>query len=323
MLPTSTLPFVIVNAFTDRAFGGNPAVIILLPPGSFATDNALLDDSTMISVAGTFAQPITVFLSIPILTEVLDSDGSPVYDVRFVVSNYISPLCGHATFATTKAISCGMLPGVSQDVVKNPVFKFRTSGTVVSSRVLGPGKNADSPDGEFYEIVLPLCAMMEVEETEKDDIRRMVAKALRMDADKVGLKYLAHGVGGVISRLMVVLDSKETLEGRDIDIHAFLTGRFMMYTLTHATPGQKTAFVSRSFMPVIGVMEDHICGTAHGYMMPYYAAQPDIDVVAGKEVFVRQVGPRGGDLWVTLDRENEVVKLRGNGKLFAKGEITL
>ena len=97
----------------------------------------------------------------------------------------------------------------------------------------------------------------------------------------------------------------------------------MAFTLTHATPGQKTAFVSRTFMPATGIPEDHVCGTAHGLMTPYYASQPDMDVVAGKEMFVRQVGPRGGDLWVTLDEENGVVRLRGNAKLFAKGEITI
>ena len=75
-------------------------------------------------------------------------------------------------------------------------------------------------------------------------------------------------------------------------------------------------------MPVTGVMEDHVCGTAHALMMPYYAAQADVDIVPGKEAFVRQVGPRGGDLWVTLDEENEVIRLRGNAKLFSRGEIT-
>ena len=101
-----------------------------------------------------------------------------------------------------------------------------------------------------------------------------------------------------------------------------LTGHFETNTLTHATPGQKTAFVSRSFTPSAGIPEDHVCGTAHAFMAPYYAAQPDADVVSGKEVFVRQVSPRGGDLWVTLDEENGVIKLRGNARLFAKGEIT-
>ena len=96
----------------------------------------------------------------------------------------------------------------------------------------------------------------------------------------------------------------------------------MRHTLTHATPGQKTAYVSRSFMPVTGIMEDYVCGTAHALMMPYYAAQPDVDAVTGKEVFVRQVSLRGGDLWVTLDKENGVVRLRGHAKLFARGETT-
>ncbi|KAL4065725.1 hypothetical protein V8B97DRAFT_1919609 [Scleroderma yunnanense] len=206
----------------------------------------------------------------------------------------------------------------SLDSDEGPIYDVRTSKSIVSARALVPGEKAVTADGEFYEIVLPSCVVKEVEEAEKADIQKMVAKALRTDADKVGVKYLAHEYGG--DRLMVVLDPSEYLEGRDVDINAFLTGRFTTYTLTHATPGRKTAFVSRSFMPYTGILEDHVCGIAHALMTPYYATQPDVDVVAGKEAFVRQVSPRGGDLWVTLDEDKGVVKLRGNAKLFAKGE---
>ncbi|KAL4061918.1 hypothetical protein J3A83DRAFT_4196569 [Scleroderma citrinum] len=275
----------------------------------------------MTSIALSFAQPILVFLSPPVHAESLDSDEGPIYDVRFVANNIIPPLCGHGILATTKAICCGMLPGISQDAVRKPIVKFRTSKSIVSARALVPGEKAVTADGEFYEIVLPSCVVKEVEEAEKADIQKMVAKALRTDADKVGVKYLAHEYGG--DRLMVVLDPSEYLEGRDVDINAFLTGRFTTYTLTHATPGRKTAFVSRSFMPYTGILEDHVCGIAHALMTPYYVTQPDVDVVAGKEAFVRQVSPRGGDLWVTLDEDKGVVKLRGNAKLFAKGEVTI
>ncbi|KAL4061917.1 hypothetical protein J3A83DRAFT_4331562 [Scleroderma citrinum] len=322
MAAASTFPYVIVNAFTDSAFGGNPAAIVLLPPGSLAEGNALLDAPKMTLIARSFAQPITVFLSLPDRIESLNGDENLVYDVRFVVDTCFVQLCGHGAFVTAKAICRGMLPGVSQDIARNPVIKFRTlDGTIVCARAFGPGNKDTIAVGEVYELAIPVLAMEEVAEAERDDVRRMVAKALRKDADSVGLKYVARGVGHVDYRLVIVLDQSEKLEGRDIDIGAFLAGGYMAYTLTHATPGQRTAFVSRSFMPVTGIMEDHVCGTSHALMVPYYAAQPDVDVTAGREVFVRQVSPRGGDLWVTLDEENGVVRLRGNAKLFAKGEI--
>ncbi|KIM58776.1 hypothetical protein SCLCIDRAFT_1218325 [Scleroderma citrinum Foug A] len=324
MAATSTFPYVIVNAFTDSAFGGNPAAIVLLPPGSLIADRMLLNASKMTSIARSFAQPTTVFLSSSIHTELPDSDETRVYDILFVLDKYFTPLCGHGTLAATKAICRGMFPGVSQGVA-NPVVKFRTpDDTIVCARAMDPGNRDSTADGEFYELTIPVATMQQVTEAERCDIRNMLGKVLGKDADNVGLKYVAHEVSDTTSydRLVMVLDQSEKLEGRNVDINAFLTGRYEAYTLTHATPGQKTAFVSRSFMPVTGVMEDHVCGTAHALMMPYYAAQADVDIVPGKEAFVRQVGPRGGDLWVTLDEENEVIRLRGNAKLFSRGEIT-
>ncbi|KAF9224233.1 hypothetical protein BS17DRAFT_780717 [Gyrodon lividus] len=88
-------------------------------------------------------------------------------------------------------------------------------------------------------------------------------------------------------------------------------------------PNTDSAFVSRVFDPVNGIMEDHVCGTAHTLLIPYYAALARSGVIAGQEVYVKQVDPRGGDLWVTLDEEKGVVRLKANSKLFAKGEVKL
>ena len=222
-----TFPYVIVNAFTTTAFGGNPAVIILLPPGSFSADNSLLDGPTMTLIARALGQPITVFLSPPAYTESFDNDRGPIYDIRFVVDTIFPPVCGHGTLATTKAICRGMLPGVAHDVARNPAVEFRISdGSIISTRALGSGDKDIALGEEFYEIVLPLHAMKELPEAEKDGVRKMVAKALRKDVNRVGFKYLGEGIGDAANRLMVVLDPSEPLEGRDIDINAFVSRFF-------------------------------------------------------------------------------------------------
>ena len=220
MAATSTFPYVIVNAFTDSAFGGNPAAIVLLPPGSVATDNALLDIPKMSSISRSFAQPITVFFS-----PSSDSDKDLVYDIRFVVDGFFVPLCGHGTLATAKAICRGMFPAISKVVAGNSVVKFRTSeGAIVCVRALDSGNGDNTPDSEFYELAVPVGALKEVTEAERNDVQTMVAKALRKDTDDVGLKYVARGVGSIASyRFVIVLDQNEKLEGRDVDINAFVS----------------------------------------------------------------------------------------------------
>ncbi|KAL4061916.1 hypothetical protein V8B97DRAFT_1126187 [Scleroderma yunnanense] len=326
MVSISNVPYVIVNAFTDRSFGGNPAAVVSLPSESLTAQSAtLIDTTTIVSISQSLAQPIVVFLSPPGSD---DSSDSPIYDIRFFANAISIQTCGHGMFATTKAICRGMLPGISHDVSRHPIVKLRRAcGTIISARALGPLLSEENTsDSEFYELMLPIGTMEEVTmEIERDVILTLVAQALRTEVNTLRVKYVAHGLGDMSHRVVIVLDENEELEGREIDAHLFkpILGRFRSYTLTHGTPGKETAFVSRSFSSSYGAREDHVCGSAHSLMVPYYAAQPNACIAPGRESFVRQVGPRVGSLWVTLDEAEGVTHLRGNGKLFAKGEIIL
>ncbi|KAF8835828.1 Diaminopimelate epimerase-like protein [Paxillus ammoniavirescens] len=324
-----TFPYVVVNAFTRSPLGGNPAVIVPLPPGSLApnTPTPVLDTSTMISLAKSFAQPVIVFVAAP--SPDVD-DG--IVDIRFFVNEYPPLMCGHATLATTKAVCGGLLPSVKRTHVgEEAVVRFRTAtGMIVNARAVpspSPPTNKEAhenDDGEFYALELPTSIVEELTGEDKDRVRDAVAKALRKDSSALGLKFVARGLGKVKDYLMVVLDEDEELEGRDIDIPALLkVGPFSVNILTQLTPDKDYPFVSRVFAPANGVMEDHVCGSAHTLMLPYYASFPQSRVQAGQEVYVRQVSPRGGDLWLTLDEEKGVIRLKGNSKPFAKGELTL
>ncbi|KIK95494.1 hypothetical protein PAXRUDRAFT_379046 [Paxillus rubicundulus Ve08.2h10] len=304
-----TFPYLVVNAFTRSSLGGNPAVIVPLPPGSLApnTPTPVLDTPTMISLAKSFAQPIIVFVAAP--SPDVD-DG--ILDIRFFANEYPPRICGHGMLATTKAIYLGLLPSVKKRYAgEEAVVRFRTAtGTIVSAQAVDSPSTANkeddgNDDGEFYALELPTNA---IEELTGEDKGRFVARG----ADKVK------------DYLMIVLDEDEELEGRDIYIPALLEiGSFSVISLSHLTPDKQYPFTSRVFTLVNGITEDHVCGSAHTLMVPYYASFPQSRMKAGQEVYIRQVSPRGGDLWVTLDEEKGMIRLRGNSKLFAKGELTL
>ncbi|KAF9231303.1 hypothetical protein BU15DRAFT_68451 [Melanogaster broomeanus] len=321
----STFPYVVVNAFTRSSLGGNPAVIVLLPPGSLApnTPTPVLDTPAMIALAKSFAQPISVFLAPP-----APGTDDGIFDIRFFANEHAPLICGHGMFATTKTIYQGLLPGVRNPGGEDNAVKFRTAaGMVISARAAPSPRSAhqeDDDDGEFYEIELPSNVVEELTGEERDRARDAVAKALRSDSSELGIKFIARGGGKMGKYLMVVLDEHEELEGRDINIPALLeTGPFNVISLTRLTPNEDHAFVSRTFAPANGIMEDHVCGSAHTLMVPYHASCTQSGLKGGQEVYVRQVSPRGGDLWVTLDEEKGVIRLKGNAKPFAKGELTL
>ena len=80
------LPFFLVDAFTDRPFSGNPAVVCLLP--SWPDDRWLQD------VAAEMKQSETAFL-------VRDSHR---FDLRWFTPKVEVDLCGHATLASAHVL---------------------------------------------------------------------------------------------------------------------------------------------------------------------------------------------------------------------------
>ena len=118
-----------------------------------------------------------------------------------------------------------MFPGVLQDVARNPVAKFRAPNDVIFySRMVDSGSRDSTVDNEFYELAIPVPTTQEVTREERNDVRKMLAKVLGKDADSVALKYVGHRIHDTSRhRLMIVLGQRERLEGRDVDISAFVS----------------------------------------------------------------------------------------------------
>lgn len=81
-----TLPYFLVDAFTDRPFAGNPAVVCLLP--------AWRDDAWLQNVGREMNQSETAFL-------VRNGSG---FDLRWFTPKIEVDLCGHATLASAHVV---------------------------------------------------------------------------------------------------------------------------------------------------------------------------------------------------------------------------
>jgi predicted PhzF superfamily epimerase YddE/YHI9 len=103
-------------------------------------------------------------------------------------------------------------------------------------------------------------------------------------------------------------------------------------------------FVSRMFAPLCGVPEgsvracyvpgwltnfatDHVCGSAHCLLVPYWAQKRlDSSAASGSVTLetpmkVLQVSPRGGTLFVSWDTKERVVKIGGEVAVWGRGEV--
>ncbi|EGN96953.1 hypothetical protein SERLA73DRAFT_161888 [Serpula lacrymans var. lacrymans S7.3] len=302
-------PFVIVNAFSDDSFGGNPAVIVFLPQSSQTSID--ISSSALQKIAHSFNQPIVVFVAPPSP----DADDG-ILNVRFFTPELEAPLCGHGLLAATKAICDGYMPG--QKHIKD-ILKFRNmNGTVLSAGILLNGAGA-ATQGEWFELELQDNVVEEVSPDEKQRLTQIVGKAL--GKSDVVVKFIGQGVGALDRYVLIVLDEKETLDGAKVDTEA-LKGTFprVVNILTRATPNSDTVFVSRMFAPLAGLPEDPVCGTAHCLLTPYWSTKTHQE---GQDLRVKQVSPRGGDLLVRWEKERGIVKLRGKAIVTTSGNLHL
>lgn len=120
-----------VDAFTDKLFGGNPAVVVIL-------DRELSDD-TLLAIAGENAVPESAFLL----------QKGEDYSLRWFTPDIEMDLCGHATLASAHVLFHELgLPG------KEIVFET-LSGELIVKRTTG-GYMLDFPVREGQKAALPI-----------------------------------------------------------------------------------------------------------------------------------------------------------------------
>ncbi|KAG1747841.1 uncharacterized protein EDB91DRAFT_1048221 [Suillus paluster] len=300
----ATYPYVIVNAFTRTAFGGNPAVIVALPPG-FLSQSQTFSEETMIGISLTFAQPICVFLS-------LSQNDSTLLDVRFYTGPHAPLICGHGMFAAVKALCTNALPSLGQ---WGPEVKLSTkAGTIISAFSVAETVS----DEEKYEIALPATPVVALLNAETARIASVVSEAAGRD---IQVEYAAKGEGEMGNYLMIVVGPNENIGDMKLDTDVLRKTSYGINIITHITPEADQVFVSRMFAPAYGLPEDHVCGSAHTLLVPYWATR--LGRRNREEMYVRQVSPRGGELWVAWDQDKDLVRLKGYAKPFGRGELTV
>lgn len=95
-----------------------------------------------------------------------------------------------------------------------------------------------------------------------------------------------------------------------------LLRRIVPGRITITAPGDDCDFVSRTYVPAVGIPEDPVTGSAHCTLTPYWAAR-----LGKTKLHARQVSARGGELWCELAGDR--VKIAGHVVLYLRGEIMI
>lgn len=275
-----------VDAFSQDVFGGNPAAVIPL--------QKWLPDALLQSIAAENNLSETAFFvatkepSGASTGAVIDASQAD-YELRWFTPSFEVDLCGHATLASAFVLFEELAWGQSKII-----FSTRKAGllTVVKS---AQGITLNFPARPALEKKAPEALLA----------------ALNVEAQQLSFSGLSRD-------WLIVLENQQQVEAVTPDFSALAP--LHDYGVIVTAPGDRHDFVSRFFIPVHGINEDPVTGSAHCTLLPYWAQRLD-----KRRLKAKQVSARGGELNCELVNETgeDRVLMSGEAVLYLKGQITV
>jgi PhzF family phenazine biosynthesis protein len=259
-METTTLSFYQVDAFTDQAFGGNPAVVCL------ATQP--LNKRTLQAIAAEMNLSETAFV------HPLDDQAWPAvqtFSLRWFTPTTEVRLCGHATLATAAVLFREL--GVRAEEIR-----FETRSGALMAQATEQGIALDFPADVVRARELPV-GLLDALGVGKDAVENVVYARKTQN-------LLVHLETAALLRGLKP-DFAELAEVTDVaDVHGPIV------TAAGVPPYD---FVSRYFAPGVGINEDPVTGSAHTVLGPYWAER-----LGKTELFAYQASKRGGEVRVRV-----------------------
>lgn len=132
------------------------------------------------------------------------------------------------------------------------------------------------------------------------------------DSIEDALKIKPSEVHAGKRKLMIVLKNQHEVQNTAPDFNLIKELPYEGVIITSC--GNEVDFVSRFFVPKMGINEDPVTGSSHTLLTPYWSKQ-----LNKTELSALQISSRGGELICRL--RNERVEMVGDAKLYLKGEI--
>jgi PhzF family phenazine biosynthesis protein len=284
--------FFIIDAFSDKPFGGNPAGVIIYDD---------ISDSYMQSLAAELRFSETAFIKL------LDNNK---FDIRFFTPNSEVELCGHATIASFSALQdAGYING-------NGIFYINTRSGLLPVYV--------QDDFIMMEQAPP------IEGTEIDDIRHL-AEILNISAEEIGdsqFKLKPQVISTGLFDIMLPIKTKESLNKITPDFTE-LSKLSKHYNVVgvHAFTLDEDEFTAscRNFAPLYGIDEEAATGTSNGALTYYLYLNGVIEEFDKNYLFKQGESMNRPSLITTRIELRDGIKILTGGKsrILSKGELYL
>ena len=299
--------FYIVDAFTEKLFGGNPAGVVVIPEGgSFPPEEIMLKTAAELRYSETaFVLPLS----------------NDEFQIRYFTPTDEVDLCGHATIASFEALQSEGLVHSGMDYKVSTLagdIKVRIDKGSVMMGMADPEliKTINDPleidrlydiMGGEYNSSLGLLPM--IISTGLPDIMMPVSNkdelnALAPKMDALSDLSRAYGVTGVHAFTIAKDDDEEEEKDdyADIIIHA------------------------RNFAPLYGIDEEAATGTANGALTHYLKTNNIISVPSTCKVIQGEAMRRPSVIMTNIESKDKAIQeifVGGSARILAKGEINI
>ena len=207
------------------------------------------------------------------------------YELRWFTPKTEIELCGHATLASAYIIK--------NFIEDNDFLTFNTKSGILT--VLYNKEN------ELYEMDFPAI------KTKKVEIIETVQNAIN---EKIKETYLSRD-------LLLLLENEEQVKNLKVKFDLLKTLNICHgFIATALSSNKEYNFVSRYFAPNVGINEDHVTGSSHTTLIPFWAER-----LGKNKLIAKQLSKRGGTLY--CENNGDRVKIAGKAKLYLEGNIEL
>ncbi|KAL2629294.1 hypothetical protein R1flu_013980 [Riccia fluitans] len=336
------IDYAVIDAFSESAYGGNPAAVIVLP--------SFKDPTWMQKVAAEFNLSETCYL-VKRSTKLVEGDmvtsqnessnGQEVptsspgddlqngsegrtdsapeaeapprhiiheYDLRWFTPTSEVDLCGHATLAAAFVLFDTGLVGR-----KDSIF-FHTKSGLLSVRTVGP-EEGDAQSSSAEGRSTPAVDMIELNFPWITTTPSPLSSVGKLTQSLKNVEVVA--IGKADHRLLVELATREDVENFRPSMQELIQcDSDALIVTASGGPVSGYDFVSRCFFPKFGVDEDPVCGSAHCALGPYWSTK------LGKDnLLAYQASSRGGTLAIQVDKKIGRVYIRGQATMVMAGVL--
>lgn len=289
-----------IDAFTKTKFSGNPAGVVFCGekwPEKIA------------EIASETNQTETAFIKLKNKIGKNYQDDAE-FDLKWFTPTREVPLCGHATLAAAGALflAGNLNQSITFDTLSGPLIANKTEG----------GFCLDFPIDEINDV------SFNPDDFLVDDLSDVLTEVLTVVlSEHLFSKIKRVKLGQNTKKLLVEINNLTRSELESINIpdgdtlKSFHDGKLFKGICITGRTDESDEFlnqydvISRYFAPWNGIPEDHVTGSLHTALLPFYQQEYE-DLRQKKIIEFRQHSKRGGDLSVSCNEKKTRVYISGS-----------